>query len=102
MDRRIVRRGLAVLTLALGLVLGGAQPAAAEETGFRGLTLDRLLGLLETGSFGGLWESLGSWFTVKEDSGQGQVDSDRGFGIDPNGAALDATALPPEPAAPEG
>jgi hypothetical protein len=98
MDRTMVRRGLAALALALVLTLAGAQPAAAEEPGFWS-TLDCLLGLSEEDNFfGSLWEDLGNWFT-KSDDNSGQIDPERGFGIDPNGYRLEAV---PEPAAPRG
>ena len=96
MDRTVVRRGLAVLALALVFTLTGAQPAAAGEAGFWG-SLDRLLSLWssEETESRGLWQIVGGWvektiFTP---------DEERGAGLDPNGNSLQVSGERPEPAA---
>ena len=78
MDRRSIHRGLVALTLVVGLMLAGVQPAAAaKEPGFRGPSFERLL----TSVWGEL-ESLFARIAARPEKPQTQ---DRGFGIDPNG-----------------
>jgi hypothetical protein len=95
MDRRTVRRGLAVLALALGLTLAGVQPAAAEEPGLWG-SLGRLLGLWESreGGVGSLWDTMAGWFTEKTSVSPDDSTTERGAGLDPNGNSLEASGDP--------
>lgn len=76
MDRRNVHRGLVALTLAVGLMLAGVQPAAARETGLRTPSFDRLLS-----SVWGELESLFARIAARPE----KPTQKRGFGIDPNG-----------------
>ncbi|HYO13252.1 MAG TPA: hypothetical protein VE685_08675 [Thermoanaerobaculia bacterium] len=75
MDRRSIHRGLVALTLAVGLMLAGVQPAAAKEPGFRGPSFDRLLNSVVEEL-----ESLLARIAARPEKPQ-----KRGFGIDPNG-----------------
>jgi hypothetical protein len=76
MDHRNVHRGLVALTLAVGLMLAGVQPAAAKEPGVRTPSFDRLLSSLL-----GELESLLARIAPRPE----EPTQKRGFGIDPNG-----------------
>jgi hypothetical protein len=79
MDRRSIHRGLVALTLAVGLLLAGVQPAAAKEPGVRTSSFDRLLS--------SVWGELESLF-ARIASRPETPTQKRGFGIDPNGGEL--------------
>jgi hypothetical protein len=78
MSHRSVRRGTAVMTLVLALVLAGAGPAHAAQ-GPR--------------AFEAAWSWLtGLWQAVTGDPGAPPPNPDRGAGLDPDGGST--AALP--------
>ena len=86
MHRQTVRRGAAALVLAGGLALAGARPAAAAEPG----PLSRNLGW-----FAGLWsEGISSLVSFWE-AATAQSETDKGFGVDPNGNSILIETPPP-------
>jgi hypothetical protein len=97
MYRRTAHRGVAALAIVLTLVLIGAQPAAAADR----TAMDRFASfwgaVLNTvpGAHAAL-HTLTGWFG--KSTSEPPVNTDRGFGIDPNGNRLYNQPAAPAPA----
>jgi len=89
MNRTTAHRGIAALTLTLGLVAGGAQPAAAQSRGIWQHTMDRIVSLWSRGDdpgSTGLWETLSAWWPATQKVSTSSTDTiDQGMGADPMG-----------------
>jgi hypothetical protein len=86
MHRKTLRRGAVALALAGVLALAAARPAAASEPGPLPGNLGWLGGLFREGISGlvSFWEAATA-----------QSETDKGFGVDPNGSSILIETPPP-------
>jgi len=94
MYRRTAHRGVAALALVVSLILAGAQPAAAANrpvpdrlASFWGAVVNAVPGAHA------VLNTLTSWFS--KSTSEPPVTTDRGFGLDPNGADPTPPSVPP-------